>query len=215
MGVCFGGTNLSGAKFAGAELAGVDFSSANLSNADFSSAVFEGYVLLQRAVLLGAKFGDADLSGAQFLSSLIVGCDLSQCRGLETAAHLGPSGVGVDTLMLSYEGSGDKSTRHLAAFFYGAGVPKELLKELRRIFSTIKYHRCFITGNRTRRWQTDCETISPIGGCRAGSTPWIRPRAGASGRKWSREDWKRTGCSCCARANPCYATGSSRRLNAK
>ena len=72
-------------------------------------------------------------------------CDLSQCVGLGTVQHGVPSSIGVDTLIRSCRGAGDKVTPELHAFFRGAGVPEELLREIPRIAAEIKYYTCFIS----------------------------------------------------------------------
>src|SRR5262249_49517822 len=116
--------------FTGADLFGVDFSHSNLSQVNFSGATFRGVVVFHEALLIGlgeAHLSQADLSGAVFSYTTINKCDLSRCVGLDAATHYGSSSIGVDTLILSFEGAGNKLTPQLTTFFRKAEVPKALL----------------------------------------------------------------------------------------
>lgn len=71
-------------------------------------------------------------------------CDLSQCTGLGSVQHEAASSVGVDTLIASFRGAGNKFTEQLTAFFRGTGVPDEVIKDLPRILNEVKYYSCFV-----------------------------------------------------------------------
>ena len=57
-------------------------------------------------------------------------CDLSHVTGLETVRHEGFSSIGTDTLLLTYEGAGNRLTPELRGFFVEAGVPDAFLDAL-------------------------------------------------------------------------------------
>lgn len=116
-----------------------DLSAANLSSANLSFARLIGANLNQ------VTLGGADLSQAQFGGTSLGNVDLSKASGLAAANHGSPSHIGVDTLMASFRGAGNRLTPGLATFFLGAGVPQGVLEALPRIVSEIKYHSCFIS----------------------------------------------------------------------
>ena len=155
----FGLAYLAGADLAGANLGMADFGFAmlmranlsganlrlaNLSLADLSYADLGG-ADLQAANLSLARLSGADLSRAMLGSTSLGDLDLSKVRGLTDVEHLAPSSIGVDTLIASFRGAGNKLTPELVAFFLGAGVPEELLRELPRIVAEVKYYSCFIS----------------------------------------------------------------------
>ena len=125
--------NLSEALLDEANLFGTDLRGANLTNA-----------YLSRAKFTGAEFSQANLSEALLDNTVLSMCDLSECIRLEAVKHAAHSSVGVDTLIASCRGAGNKLTPELETFFRRAGVPKELLDQLPRIVSEIVYNNCFI-----------------------------------------------------------------------
>jgi len=132
----------------GANLKGANLSKADLGAALFFAADFSGANLREAGLwgtnLSGANLSDADLSQAVCLFTLFPLCDLSRTKGLESVQHKGPSSVGIETIVISFRSAGNKLTPELETFFRGAGVPKELLGELPRIISEVKYYSCFI-----------------------------------------------------------------------
>jgi len=147
------GADLSWGDLSTADLNGVDLNGANLSGAIFIEADLLAASLnganLSRAFLVGANlswaaFANANLDEAYFALTSLSHIDLSQAGGLGTAQHLAPSSVGVDTLMASFRGAGDRLPE-LTTFFLGAGVPEELLREVPRIVAEVKYYTCFIS----------------------------------------------------------------------
>jgi hypothetical protein len=109
------GAYLSGAYLSGAYLGGADLRKAHLNGADLSRADLGG------AVLSGADLGGADLDSAVCGRTVFGDVDLSEAKGLESIKHLGPSTVGVDTLVRS-------RGRIPAAFLRGCGfTPWEIL----------------------------------------------------------------------------------------
>jgi len=159
--------NLLVVNLSGAILTGADLTLANLVAADLSGAVLTGANLTQ-ANLFVASLGGSDLRGAVLTRSNLTladltgarlaqahlrattlgGCDLSQVSGLPAVVHDGPSSIGVDTLIASFRGAGNKLTPDLESFFLGAGVPRELLAELPRIVAEVKYYTCFMSYGR-------------------------------------------------------------------
>ena len=128
------GANLSGANLMGAYLGGAYLEGANLSRANLD------WASLQSAWVDGANMSDAEVGSTSFGS-----IDLSKVGGLVTVGHRWPSSIGVDTLLASVRGAGGKLTPELRTFFLGAGVPKELLKEVAKIVGKVEYYTCFIS----------------------------------------------------------------------
>jgi hypothetical protein len=131
--------NLAGANLAGANLAGANLTGANLTGANLAEANLRG------AALHTADLSGANLTGVRFGFTWLSDCNLSQAIGLSTVNHEGPSSIGVDTLIASFRGAGNKLTSDLETFFLGAGVPKELLAALPRIVGEVEYYTCFIS----------------------------------------------------------------------
>ena len=149
---------LARANLSGAKLFGIDLSEADLSNANLMLAhIFQANAskaCLRQADLTGAwlmltDLTKANLEGTIFTKVLcydtvFANCNLCGARGLDSIVHLGPSSIGIDTLIASFRGAGNRPTPELETFFRGAGVPKELLDELPRIIAEIPYCTCFI-----------------------------------------------------------------------
>ena len=150
----FSGADLSGALLGLTKLVVTDLSAANLSNAKLLEASLVASDLsgtnlsqahLTFAKFLSTKMSKATLSNATLAGTSIGDCDLSQCYGLETVVHHTPSSIGVDTLITSFRGAGNRLTPELTTFFRSAGVPQEVLDALPRIVGGITYHSCFIS----------------------------------------------------------------------
>ncbi|MBI2322065.1 MAG: toll/interleukin-1 receptor domain-containing protein [Chloroflexi bacterium] len=120
-------------------LTGADLSGANLSEANLRGAHFTA------TDLRGANLRGACLSRALFAATTLGDVDLSDVVGLATVSHLAPSTIGVDTLIASFRGAGNRLTPELTTFFRAAGVPEELLDALPRILAEVKYYICFIS----------------------------------------------------------------------
>ncbi|MCJ7491761.1 MAG: toll/interleukin-1 receptor domain-containing protein [Dehalococcoidia bacterium] len=129
-----GRANLTGGFFLAANLY-----TANLKGADLNSAHFE------LANLTMAGLSGADLSQAHVGFTILANVYLAETAGLGTVVNEAPSSVGVDTLIASFRGAGNRLTPELRAFFRGAGVPEELLDALPKIISEIEYYSCFIS----------------------------------------------------------------------
>lgn len=142
------GALLTAADLTAADLRGANLTEASLSGADLAAAVLSeanltgASLLLARVVL--AFLRGANLSRSQLGSTSLSDVDLSQVIGLGTVRHELPSSVGVDTLIASFRGAGNRWTADLVTFFRGAGVPQELLEALPGIVAEVKYHTCFI-----------------------------------------------------------------------
>lgn len=147
------------ARLKSASLINASLEEADLSHADLTNAILLGAALLgttlRRANLRGALLTLATLDGpsmvgASFSSSTFggnrfIGSDFGKAIGLGGALHQRPSSVGVDTLIASFRGAGNRLTPDLRTFFSGSGVPREMLDALPGIVSEIKYHTCFIS----------------------------------------------------------------------
>ncbi|HEU5376945.1 MAG TPA: toll/interleukin-1 receptor domain-containing protein, partial [Ktedonobacteraceae bacterium] len=128
-------TDLRNANLCGANLSDADLRAANLSDADLSDAH-----------LNGANLGFADLSGAlfahvRFLYTTFAWVDLNGVKALETANHIGPSTVNINTVTLPL----DERTRW--HFLLGAGFPKTHIEYLPSLLTPrpIQYHSLFIS----------------------------------------------------------------------
>jgi len=99
---------------------------------------------LAAANLTGVGVTEANLASVRLDGTSLGDCDLSRATGLSAASHKGPSSIGVDTLIRSFRGAGNKLTPDLRTFFLGAGVPRELLAALPRIVGAVEYYSCFI-----------------------------------------------------------------------
>ena len=153
------GANLAGANLAGANLTGANLTFSNLSFANLSLATLsetnlEGADLSSAKLLRGTMFhanlswanlAGANLANAEFGATTVGMCDLSQSAGLDTIQHSTPSSIGVDTLITSFRGAGNKLTPQLEAFFRSAGVPDAFLSQLESVVQTIRYHTCLIS----------------------------------------------------------------------
>ncbi len=86
----------------------------------------------------------ANLSKAILGGTLLAMCDLSSCLGLDMVKHVGPSSVGVDSLISTFRGAGNKLTPEMESFFLGAGVPQIMIQALPEIVDEIKHYSCFV-----------------------------------------------------------------------
>jgi uncharacterized protein YjbI with pentapeptide repeats len=137
-------SNLSGSNLSGSDLSEVNLIQATLTNTDLSGAN------LYKGVLIGASLYTANLSGADLTSVMchsttFADVDLSETKGLESIRHLGPSSVGVDTLLKS-RGRIPKS------FLLGCGLPDTLIDYLPSLLSATQptqFYSCFISHSST------------------------------------------------------------------
>ena len=136
-------TNLLGARLNGADLVRAELNYVNLVLTSLVGANLTE-VSLSNSNIKRAFLRDADLRKARLSWTSIADCNLAEAKGLETIQHDSPSSIGVDTLMISFRGAGNKFTPELRTFFLNAGVPVELLEELPRIISRIKYYSAFV-----------------------------------------------------------------------
>ena len=137
------GANLSGANLSGANLSGADLTGANLSRVNLGGADLGG-ADLNGANFSGANLRNANLSDARLFGTTFARCDLSLISGIETVQHEGPSSIGTDTLLLTYEGAGNRLTPEFRDFFIKAGVPPSLVSALPRIAGQVRYHTAFV-----------------------------------------------------------------------
>ena len=146
------------AKLHGRLLTDIDFRHTNLDDADLSDANLCSSSLksasLSRTTLRGAKIRNANLYRTNFketilqhtnfhkvslLDTAFLNVDLSETINLETAVHLGPSTIGIDTIQRS-RGKIPK------AFLVGAGVSEQLLDSIHSLGNTpFDYYTCFIS----------------------------------------------------------------------
>jgi hypothetical protein len=137
--------NLSGADVIMANLSWIHLSSSNLSAADLHGANLYGADLsranLSEADLSGADLNGANLDGACCQWTVFGNVDLSLVTGLDRIEHLGPSIIGIETLLKSWG-------RLPTAFLRGCGVPDALIEYLPSLIgsmSPIQFYSCFIS----------------------------------------------------------------------
>jgi uncharacterized protein YjbI with pentapeptide repeats len=154
------GANLIDVDLSHARLAEADLSNAQCQEADFLDADLRR-AYLHRAILSGANLvganlreaylGHADLSAATLLGADLTRCvlaqsrlndlDMSECIGLETIRHQGPSSIGIDTIFRS-------ASNFPEAFLRGAGVPEPFINNMKSLVAAmlpIEFYSCFIS----------------------------------------------------------------------
>ena len=149
------------------------FPRANLSKADLSFAH-----------LLGANLAGTNFSNAVFDSTSVAECDLSSYKGLKNVQHRGPSTVGIDTLVMSFRGGGNRLSPELEGFFRSSGVPEELLKALPDLISEIKYYTCFVGYGEPDREFAE-QLYNDLSG--KGISSWIFPKDYTPGERSRKE----------------------------
>lgn len=127
------GADLSDAKLSYADLTWAHLSKANLKGADLSGARLL-FTEFYETDLTDTEFGDAQVGWTKFAST-----NLAVATGLENTSHLGPSSIGIDTIVKS---SGNIPETFLKA----AGVPDSVLNTLNFFQEpTAQFHSCFIS----------------------------------------------------------------------
>ncbi len=122
-----------------------DLSGANLTRVDLTEANLSGADLTEGS-LNGAQLSEANLSGTNLdqvhlYHTNLNNLDLSTIIGLDTAKHIGPSSIGVDTL---YKSKGTIPD----VFLRGCGVPDSLIEYLPSLLGAmqpIQFYSCFIS----------------------------------------------------------------------
>lgn len=133
--------DLSGASLTGLQLSGVDLTGANLAGADFSRACLRNANLFGAELRGGTTVSGADLGESLMGSTLFVDVDLSDVAGLDTANHLGPSSIGIDTI---YRSKGQIPE----VFLRGAGVPDPFIVQMKALVAAmepIQFYSCFLS----------------------------------------------------------------------
>jgi uncharacterized protein YjbI with pentapeptide repeats len=137
--------NLNGTQFEWANL-----SEANLSNAYLDEAALKGANLsdanLTSANLVGANLAEttlkrADFSHAQIGWSNFGSVDLSAVKGLQIVKHIGPSSIGIDTIIRS-------AGKVPEVFWRQAGVPRSIIEQVLGLVGSlnpIDYYSCFMS----------------------------------------------------------------------
>ena len=134
-GVFFFGADLSSSNLEGASISDADLRRADLHQANL------GDTHLYEVNLGEAKLHETNLSKAQIGAIVFRRNDLSFVQGLETVTHLGPSTIGIDTLIKS----GGKIPE---VFLRGCGVPENFIEYLPSLIGTmqpIQFYSCFLS----------------------------------------------------------------------
>jgi uncharacterized protein YjbI with pentapeptide repeats len=128
------------ADLSGVDLREADLTGVNLQESDLVEANLRGATLIhvdfRRANLI-----DADLSEAQIAQTNFGDVDLRNVKGLDTITHLGPSTIGIDTIINSHGYIPE-------IFLRGAGVPPSIIEQIPALIgslSPIDYYSCFIS----------------------------------------------------------------------
>jgi uncharacterized protein YjbI with pentapeptide repeats len=125
--------NLYSADLSNASLIGADLSGAYLGEADLSGAD------LNEASLIGADLRGATLNRTSIGSTIFANIDLRSVKGLDTVKHLGPSTIGIDTLLRS---QGDIPE----VFLRGAGLDDTFISYAHSLVQNpVDYYTCFIS----------------------------------------------------------------------
>lgn len=106
-----------------ASLHNAKLNGANLNYADLRKAVLHG-AILSDANLSSAKFNRANLTKAHFANSILGFIDLSNCLGLETTVHKGPSIIDGNTTQFDYKNLPEK-------FLAGCGLNKWQIESIK------------------------------------------------------------------------------------
>lgn len=131
------GTDLSGADLRHATLDGTYLFGVNFSHASLTNATLRGAFLISTRFHLIDLVG-ADLTDAYVGYTVFTNVDLSKTRGLEAMHHMGPSTIGIDTLVLS-GGLPD-------SFLRGCGVPEEFIAYANSLVGKpIEYYSTFLS----------------------------------------------------------------------
>lgn len=140
--------NLSEANLGGADLTYADLSRAELREASLISAVLTrtdlsaaslnnaelGSTRIERSLLVGTDF-----RGASVLQTIFADVDLSSCIGLDLVKHMGPSTLGVDSIIRS-------KGQIPNVFLRGVGLPDEWIDYIPSLVGeAIQFFSCFIS----------------------------------------------------------------------
>lgn len=132
-GAVLGGANLTNTQLEHADLRGSHLGRTNLTNTMLI------YTKLHGVDFYGANFKNTDLSNAEVSWSVFGNVDLRRIKGLESIHHIGPSTVGLDTIIRS-KGSIPE------VFLRGAGVPDNLIEYMHSLTGdAIQFFSCFIS----------------------------------------------------------------------
>ena len=135
--------DLTGAHLTSAHLIGTNLSRSNLIRANLYRANLTGAHLteahLTEAFFHDADFTDADLSRATIERTTFGDIDLRTVKGLETIKHLGPSTIGIDTVLRS-QGNIPET------FLRGTGATDTFIDYVHSLTQKpIEYYTCFIS----------------------------------------------------------------------
>ncbi len=136
------GADISFAYLRKANMWGANLSHSEIANSDFKEANLSDSIMVKTKIS-HSDFSNADLSNSDFSDSNLEwstfgDTDLGMVKGLDRVHHSGPSTIGVDTLFRS-KGNIPES------FLHGAGVPKNLIDSLSRIFKNpTQFYSCLI-----------------------------------------------------------------------
>lgn len=120
-------TNLIKTDFTGADLTDADCTRGDFRATNLSRTIFDGTLLL-----------DVDFNAAELNDTKLYDLDLGSTKGLYSVIHMGPSSVGIDTLLKS-------RGRIPVEFLAGAGIPREFAAGVGFKEDDSAYPSCFIS----------------------------------------------------------------------
>jgi uncharacterized protein YjbI with pentapeptide repeats len=137
------GANLTEAKLIGANLEKAILTGASLKEAKMVGASLSGAQLcgtiLEGSNLCGVFFGAANFEGAIVGYTIFGDVDLSSCTGLDSANHVGPSTMGIDSII-------DSKGKIPEIFLRGVGLPDEWITQISLLlWDGIQFFSCFIS----------------------------------------------------------------------
>lgn len=138
-GVNLEGVNLSNANLGGADLTKANLSEANLFNANLRRASLKA-ACLSRVAFNSTKMLMTNFEKSSMFGTFLGDCDLSQAFGLDKVVHIGPSSIGIDTIM--------KSRGNIPiSFLKGCGVTQEVIDNILPLSkgTTLEFYSCFIS----------------------------------------------------------------------
>ncbi len=149
-GAYFNGADLSNANLSRAILTRADFYETNLSNTNLSNANLVKASLvkanlkeaaLSEADLTGAGLHETDLTRVRLALTTFAWLDLTRVKGLETAIHIGPSTVNINSVKLPQD---ETIRKH---FLRGVGFTESQIEYLPSLLTPrpIQYHSLFIS----------------------------------------------------------------------
>lgn len=151
-------SNLNKVNLTNTDLTFCNISANNMIEADLSEAdMYYAYIIISD--LTNANLSKSELRNSTMklttltntnLTESVMGsttfsmCDLSSCIGLDTINIEEANDISMLTIITTYRNSGYRLSPDVKMFYLNSGIPEEIVKELPRLISEIKYYSSFI-----------------------------------------------------------------------